>query len=253
MPDGSYAQTNLQLLNQLRAVPWPLSEVVLVHNAYEWALPLFSAQFRPSGKPFLAHLVGTASVLADHGARAEVVAAGLLHASYAQGEWGDGHGGAPVRARREALQAALGTEVEDLVHRYTGLRWNATSVADLRRRATELTPPESDVVLMRLANLLEDYLDLGMAYCDKGQKTTHDDSVLDAAVAMAREMGVPALAEELARAVDDNHSTDLAPDLRRRAHSSDTVAPRSHQRRPALVALDTARAAKKRLRGVVGG
>ncbi len=252
MEHGSYAQTNLQLLNQLRAAGWSPTDVVLVHNAYEWALPLFSAQFRPSGKPFLAHLVGTASILACHGARPEVVAAGMVHASYAQGDWGDGSGGARTTDRSTALHAALGSGVEDLVSRYTALRWNPESVARIRGQAADLAPADADVVLMRLANLLEDYLDLGMAYCDKGKKTTHDQVVLDDAVGLARGLGAPALADELRQAVDRNAEVDLPPHLRRRASSSATVAPRSHRLRPRLAARDRARAARRRLANVLG-
>lgn len=243
--DGGYPQTNLQLLNRLRSAGWPTRDLVLLHNAYEWAMPLFSAQFRSSGKPFLAHLVGTAGILAGHGAGPAVVAAGLLHAGYAQGEWGDGSGRTPTAARRQRLHAAMGAEVEDLVHRYTLLTWSPATVADIRVRAAWLTPPESEIVFIRLANLLEDYLDLGMAYSDKGKKPTHDDPVLADAVVIARALGHAILADELERAVDDNHGADLPPHLRRRALSSGTLAPRSHRLRPSLAARSAASRARK--------
>lgn len=247
MDGAPHAQTNLQLLNGLRSAGHPARDVTLIRNAYEFALPLFSAQFRPSGKPFLAHLVGTASILARHGAGIDVVAAGLLHASYAQGDWGDGQGRSGTPERRAHLSALMGASVEDLVFRYTELRWKPDTIAAYRDRSGALVRPESDVVLMRLANLLEDYLDLGMAYCDKGTKTTHDDVVLTGAIALAVGLGHRLLADELEQAVKANYDADLPPVLRRRAHSSDTVTPRSLRLRSRLIALESARSAKKRL------
>jgi predicted HD phosphohydrolase len=48
-------------------------------NIYDFALQIFTGRLRGSGKPFLSHLVGTASILATLDAPTRVVAAGLLH------------------------------------------------------------------------------------------------------------------------------------------------------------------------------
>jgi (p)ppGpp synthase/HD superfamily hydrolase len=63
---SGYAQTNLQLYRQLR--DRTDADVALVAAAYELALSLFPRSFRATGKPFLCHLVGTASILDSHGA-----------------------------------------------------------------------------------------------------------------------------------------------------------------------------------------
>src|SRR5688572_20530292 len=75
----SYAQTNIQLFNQLRGDGYSKADLGLVRDAYELAMLLFSGRFQPSGKSFIAHVVGTASILAWHRLPAPVVAAGLLH------------------------------------------------------------------------------------------------------------------------------------------------------------------------------
>jgi len=251
-----YAQTNLQLLNQMRQAARSEGDLKLVHNAYEWATGLFSAQFRPSGKTFLAHLVGTAGILARHGARGEAVAAGLAHASYAQGDWGDASGGRPTDERRSALKAALGVEVEGLVHSYTQLRWNPETVAGLRARAASgvapLTPLEVEVATMRLANLLEDYLDLGIAYSAKGSKATHADPILDDAMALCGALGLVGLGEELRRSVDANAQAELNPNLRHPETGSRTIAPRSQRRRSRLILTEQAQEARKYVRRRMG-
>ena len=58
----SYAQTNLQLYTQLSDIEYSQEARGQVLRAYELALQLFSGHYRANGKPFIAHLVGTASI-----------------------------------------------------------------------------------------------------------------------------------------------------------------------------------------------
>src|SRR5262249_60214679 len=74
----AYAQTNIQLYNQLAELGYTADDVRRVHRAYGLAMQLFTGSYRGSGRPFLSHLVGTASVLASVPAPIEVVTAGPL-------------------------------------------------------------------------------------------------------------------------------------------------------------------------------
>src|SRR5689334_22064591 len=65
------------------------AELARLIDAHRVAMEIFSGQYRPSGKPFVCHAVGTAATLARAGARIELVIAGLLHAGYTCGDWGD--------------------------------------------------------------------------------------------------------------------------------------------------------------------
>ena len=56
------AQTNLQLQRQLELAGWSLHDRERVGNTYTLAAQLFSGRYRTSGKTFLAHLCGTASI-----------------------------------------------------------------------------------------------------------------------------------------------------------------------------------------------
>ena len=76
----SFAQTNIQLINQLKNDRTP-AEIDEVLSGYELACELFSGIFRGSGKPFLAHVIGTASIVAALSAPANLVNAALLHAA----------------------------------------------------------------------------------------------------------------------------------------------------------------------------
>src|SRR5687767_15961282 len=105
MPEA-YAQTNLQLYTQLRRAGYTAEQLVPVRAGYDLAMQLFSASFRGSGKPLLAHLVGTASILAAIGQSRDIVLAGLLHAAYALGDFGDGRFGVS-EAKRERVRKAV--------------------------------------------------------------------------------------------------------------------------------------------------
>src|SRR5687767_10697994 len=98
------------------------SDLALVAASYECALPLFARSFRANGKPFLCHLVGTASVLHVHGADPVTIAAGILHAVYPSGEF---RSTLSPAERRELVVSAVGDEVERLVHGYAELEWTA--------------------------------------------------------------------------------------------------------------------------------
>ena len=100
------AQTNLQLYNQLRARGWSPAELGLLHRAYELTVSLYSGYFQNDGKPFVAHTVGVASILGHLERPAELVAAGLLHNVYTNGDFGDGRVYSARTARRRPRAAS---------------------------------------------------------------------------------------------------------------------------------------------------
>lgn len=231
MAKSSYAQTNLQLYAELRQAGYSLGDTGDVHAAYELALSLFTGCYRGSGKPFLAHAVGTASILASLHARGPVVATGLLHAAYTHGDFGNGwRGAAPEKRKR--LHDAVGLEIEDLVARYTALRWNARTIPEIRDHLDALGPLEQEVLLVRLANELEDHLELGVLYCaDAGRRRDYIRSSLHLCVDMAQRLGFPQLADALAEAFRETLAAEVPTAFCRRESVSFVVAPASHRLR----------------------
>lgn len=197
---ADYAQTNLQLYTQLVEDGYPPEALVLVRDAYGLAVHLFAGWYRPSGKTFIDHVVGTASILASLDASPELVAAGLLHAAYDQGDFG------PLRserARRADVRAAVGDAVEEYVARYAVLPWNRESIRALHDGIDAAGPMKRRVVLMRLANLLEDHLDLGILFCVNARvrcNAIRNRGTL--LVDLARKLGEPRLAGEIERAFE---------------------------------------------------
>ncbi|HXW05841.1 MAG TPA: HD domain-containing protein [Vicinamibacterales bacterium] len=222
--DQRYAQTNLQLYSQLREAGYSEAELRLVRAGYDLAMRLFTASFRGSGKPLLAHLVGTASILASIRQSPSVVTAGLLHAAYALGDFGEGRLGM-TDAKRARVRAAVARDVEDLVARYTGFDWNRETIPAIRKRVGSLTPIERDVLVIRLANELEDHLDFGVLYCGNGEKRRdYIRSPLNQSVDMARELGLAELGSALEQAFRDTVAAEL-PAVLRNPHDYTFVQP----------------------------
>jgi len=231
-----YAQTNIQLHNQLREEGYAEADLVRVGAAYDLAICLFAGRFRGSGKPFVSHLVGTASVLGSLHQPIAVVAAGLLHAAYTQGEFGSGVAGISD-AKRHAVREAIGAEIEELIALYTTLPWNRSSLPDLARDLEIRDAKERIVLVMRLANELDDHLDLGMLYRhDAARCRRAIDEYLHITIDIAQRLGFPGLAADLKRAFDETVSADVPPALRRHEAESFVVSPASHCPRP-LVAF----------------
>ena len=127
----------------------------------------------------------------------------LLHAAYAVGDFGDGVRGI-VPAHRARVRDVIGERAEDLVRAYQEQPWRAADIAALRARVSTLDAGERSLLLLRLANELEDHLDRGMAMSGAQRQALYRDSV-PALVAMAERLHQPALAVALARAAEENY------------------------------------------------
>ena len=233
---GEIAQTNLQLAAQLRRAGWSAEDLAGIDRAYRLAAELVSGWFRPSGKPFVDHFVGTASVVAAAGGRPALVRAALLH------NVGGSVFGHQQPADRRELEDVVGAEATGLVLAYPTVPWDADAVAALTARADGLTGSERDLVVLRLANEVDDRL-------DGASPATPVDA--EALVELARGMGEPVLAELLTGAVGEPSATADAPFF---------LPPRGYRRGLGLAARDAmpwvrrqGRRVAHRLRRLSGG
>jgi hypothetical protein len=225
------AQTNLQLYNQMLAAGRSDEDLRLVHDAYELAMRLFAGHYRGNGKPFLAHLVGVASILVAQKAAIDTIVAGMLHSVYLLGEFGDGTRGITLRKRHRVREAA-GDVAERIVTEYTTMQWDSATLTDLHDRSARLSLLESRVLEIKLADTLEDHLDQGLAYAPlkslahgaSNQKWT------DELVRAGRAAGCEQLSRALAEAA--SAACPRVPDCLASPHGeSYVIAPLSHRER----------------------
>lgn len=153
------AQTNLQLFNQMMSSNYSLQEIEFVGCAYELASESFNCRFRGSGKPLLCHLVGVASILVAIRRPVETVVAGLLHASIGDADFG-------VATAREVISERCGADSFDLIESYMGLQYSYSDdqVIELGSKYFDLEPRIQEVIIIRLANEIEDYIDQAINY-----------------------------------------------------------------------------------------
>ena len=220
----SYPQTSLQLYAQLRDRGYGADDLAFVHRAYRYACELFAGAYRASGKPFLCHLIGTAGVLASIDVPPAVVAAGLLHAAYPQGEFGAGWLGTSD-LKRAQVRARVGAATEALIDRYAQHAWEPQAVAALVERLDRGGDIDREVVVMRLANELDDHLDLGILYCgDAALRLRRLERMRSAMLDLARRLEQPRLGDALDSAFRACLSAQV-PDVLRTPHDVSFVVP----------------------------
>ncbi len=218
------AQTNLQLYAQAEVRRLPSIERDRLQRAYLFVASCSSGLMRGSGKPFVCHLVGVASLLAEAGEDADGIMAGLLHATYQDRM--PFPAAAPLVGRRACVREAFGEVVEDLVfqyHEFECARLDAMPDVVLRERTR--------VVRMRLADEVEDLLDHGVlihgrsedddsvpggAAARRGQKLQLEEHLLRA----ARAVSAATLGRRLAHWLDRTRDSTWPSEFRSGRYSS---------------------------------
>jgi (p)ppGpp synthase/HD superfamily hydrolase len=225
-----HAQTVLQLYNQLQACGYSAVGTTLLRNAYDFAMGLFAGRYQPSGKTFIAHVVGTAGILASSAAPPEIVAAGLLHNVYVNGDFGDGTSGFTKRKQR-ALRRVIGEDVERYVAAFVETRWSSQDIAAICDGSVELGAFEREVVRIKLADELEHLSDLDVLYYNPAI-AEHFIEKAGGCVAAARKLGFTTLAAELTSALELLASSDRPPALccHPERNFAFVIVPRSHRK-----------------------
>lgn len=146
------AQTHLELFIQMsESGIYQPQDINLCNIAYALALESTFSLARGSGKPFICHLVGTASILAGQGLKSEIVIAGLLHALF-QNRVPFPNGNS-IENRVQIIEAEFGKEIAKLIYDYT-------FIEDIPLKEVESSKDKfanfKNVLLIRLADELED-------------------------------------------------------------------------------------------------
>ncbi|MDP3698731.1 MAG: HD domain-containing protein [Nanoarchaeota archaeon] len=204
-----FAQTNIQLYNQMIKAGYPESDLHRITEAYKLAAKVFAGCYRRSGKNQQAHLIGTASIMAWLRRPSISIAAALLHAVYEEGNFGS-------RINFKELQNATCPEVQQLVAAYYKLKWShdLKEVDNLIARVSNMNDFYREVVLLRVVNELEDYIDLAPHY-HLGRKGDGSPTYLDdvSLRKFALALGQPRLAKEISAQSDAVRTAQIPASL----------------------------------------
>jgi hypothetical protein len=187
-------QSRSALLDLALARGCQTHELAFLAQIYQLAATLMDGGYRPCGRPFINHLVGTAGVLAYYGFRLEVVAAGLLHAAYSHCP--------PLptgpRASIDMVCAALGgrdTTLESRVRAYTRRGMDLSALAGAGGTGASLSVADGEIVAIAAANEIDMLVSGEFRYSGRG------DALKPPAIALIDHvcgvLGVPGLAATL--------------------------------------------------------
>ena len=181
------AQTHLQLLRQARDAGYGKSEIYDLRRDYETACRLHGHQARHSGRPFVCHLVGTASLVMAEGKTFTAIRAALNHAAYDVGRFPSGARGIR-RGHVRWFTSRVGEEVADLV---MAIEKYPLVPGALAAKATinfdELGELERTILEQEVCNEVDDGMDSGAAL-ESGQKW--NQSYVDGVKGVARGLGL---------------------------------------------------------------
>jgi hypothetical protein len=135
-----------------------------------------------------------------------MVIAALSHAAYQEGDFANSLEGMTPRKRKK-LRAAIGTDAEELVAAYTVSSRSLTGIMASYARFHQMSPLERDILLIQLANELDDYRELASNHAANA----------DERIAVIRQCG-PQQAEmaewlgrpELAQALRETYAESIA-------------------------------------------
>jgi hypothetical protein len=210
------AQTNLQLYNQLLAEGRSIEEMALAKSAYDLASLIYSAHYQADGKPFICHTVGVASILSQLDLPIEVIAFGLVHNVYGNGDFGDGRQHQSTAARRSRVREAVGADVETLVYRFRHFRITGHTIDRIEDELDSYGDVERHLILTDLADHLEKYADDGVLYFGDSAWVTDEVTLYgDRMIVMAERLGQPRLSKMMRERFDAVAGRPLAPQILR--------------------------------------
>lgn len=196
MPAGTLAQTRAGLLDQAMTAGYTPADLTAINQAYILAVMLMNGGYRPCGRPFINHLVGTASVLVFYGFDIATVTAGLLHAVYTHHPPGNPDLAASIQAVSGRL-GGRGCPLESRVRTYSLLTgdWQGW----LRTHDVErLTLHQAEVLAIAAANGVDMHLSGESRY--SGRPEHFPASGHGHVEQVCRVLGVPGLSASLVSA-----------------------------------------------------
>ena len=201
-------QTINGLLIQMHDAGFDQAALQSVVGVHALATAMFNGMYRGTGKPFLCHLVGTASTVAEFDRRPDMILAALLHAAFDAGLFPDGRSGRPTRAHKHWLATKVDQRTVDLLERYQAFGFGAS---DIRRLVSREAEWDRDMIVLRLCNELDDLSDGGLAFAAKRGSSTMASSLDCENLAVG--VGLPKLGARIVELAKECDSMDWAVSL----------------------------------------
>jgi len=212
----NFSLTYPQLMSQALEQGIDSQDAQRLYAAYEFAEWEFNGFYRGQGMPFLCHLIRTASIVLAERQPIHVVVAALLHSAYMRSVFPGTIKENNFIQRRREIQKIVGKDAEILIWLYKTIPWSSKDALNMHiNQFNTYDGMKKQLLVIRLANQLEDYLDLGMAYRGNAY---HEEKIVSygkECITLATLLGYPRLAEEFDKAFEDHRKSQLPKNILR--------------------------------------
>lgn len=202
-------QTITELYWQLSSLGYDADALSQIGKAYTLSTHLFNGAYRGSGKPFVCHLVGTASVTAWLGLGINATTASLLHSAFTHGFFKDGSMGFTSNNIRTVTSHTC-KEVVELVTGYSNCGLKTHDIDEIAKICGTLSESQRTIYLMRLANELDELYDLSLFAT--GKRGELGIERLNKCAMLAESLGQKELAGEFLGHLE-NHANGMLPPI----------------------------------------
>lgn len=252
----NYALTFPQLVAQAMERSLGDDEIARLRTGYDLAERMADGLYRSQGCAFIHHLVRTSGIVLAHGGSIHQTIAALLHSAYMLDCFHYSRR-RPFRPKdRDHLSDIVGAEVEEIVWEYYRLSWGRSeTIAKHIENLPSYGPATRSALFARLANELEDYLDLAVQYRPKYSYKNRIASFGGLCIDLAARLGLTDLGQALNEAFDATLSRQI-PAIAVRAHIDAYELPRRHyneQNAVKYVTTKAGRLARKLIRNLGRG
>ena len=152
-----WAQCIVSLDAETRADGWSPADTERLWHTHDLMQSLFSGRYRGSGRPFINHLAGTASLALRYRGTTDEVLAGYSHAAYTQGRFGRPH--AQRAENRAALAGVVGAVAERLAAQYDAVDWEEFAGRAGPGEIDGLSHEGKQVLFLQIVNEFDDAFD----------------------------------------------------------------------------------------------
>ncbi len=190
-----FAMTYPQLMNQAIDLGLSTNDLEQLAKAHQFAHKMSDGIYRAQGVPLLCHLIRTASIILNENKPLHVVIAMLLHAAYTLSFFKGSTRQRPRQSHRKLLQSEFGHEIENLIWNYTYVSWYSSEAINAHIEQIDNYSAEmQEILLMRLANEIEDYLDMAMSFTCSDRIECRINTYGRQCVELARRLNAPKFA-----------------------------------------------------------
>ncbi len=192
------AQTPAALVTQAARRGYLRQDLKAIASACQIALRLSDGGYRPCGRPFINHLIGTASVMVHYGFGLRLVLTALLHAAYSHGQPSDP--AQPAEPSALALQTAaalggVGSALERGVRAYTLRQQRFHALRSASTKVAAMHMDDIELLLLETANDIDMHLSLEVAVT--GRTDLPEPHLLDLMASTCQAVGVPGMGQTL--------------------------------------------------------